>query len=145
MARVVLRKKSFVEGAAAHHRETQSEVSSVAKRVEARANTNLARVRATTDHKKISGPAHQTEIDSSYGVGKYGALDRLVIMSGPGVMALEFGHFPSGFFEPDKYGEYLGKDGPVYTKAPHGLYILTGAAGFGGLTSMSSGRRRGKR
>ena len=65
------------------------------------------------------------------------AVDGFVEMKGTDPMAIEFGHFPSGYFAPEKYGKV--------TKPPHGLYILSRAAGIGGATGIASGRKRGKR
>lgn len=139
MAKVYGRK--LVNGAAARHRETQAALRKVTREVEARAKSNLAEARASTIWDKIADPARKTEIGSTRGDGKYGAIDWAVYMDAykGGAMALEFGHAPSGVF-----GEG-GLYGHLKTKAPHGLYILTRAAGLGGLTTVSSGRKRGKR
>jgi hypothetical protein len=141
MARVTMYAPSFVNGVAAHHPKTQAAVLAAAVRVETAAKGNLARARATTTHRddvteKGTHRFGAHEITRERGWNEYGDVDWLVSLEGPGAMAIEFGHFPSGAFDPDVYGSV--------TKAPHGLYIMTSAAGMGGLTSISSGRRRGK-
>ena len=87
----------------------------VAERGQRRAAANLASVRATTTHVRIDPPAHQYDTDD-------GAVrpDAWFSLEGPNAMALEFGHYPSGYFAPEKYGSV--------TKAPAGVYILSGAA-----------------
>lgn len=132
---VIIYGERLCNGAAAHHVETQRELRSITKRVEAKANGNLARARAT-GVEKISGPEHVTEIDAHSSTGKYGAVDYEVSMTGTNPMAIEFGHAPSGAFDPEKVG--------FVSKAPHGLYILTRAAGIGGYTGMPGGRSRKK-
>lgn len=141
MARVVIYKKSFVEGAAAHHPESQNALRRVTREVEGKARANLRQARVSSPYEKIADPGGLTKIGSSSSTGRYGALDYLVWMEAykQGAMALEFGHAPSGVFGPGGVYE------DVPTRAPHGLYILTRAAGLGGLTSVSSGRKRGKR
>lgn len=120
----------------AHHRETQAAVRAAALGLEIKARANLAAARAASTHQKIKGPDHLTRITMSRADGKYGRIDFFVNMIAPNPMAIEYGHFPSGYFDPKKYGKV--------TKAPHGLYILSGAAGYGGQTTISSGRKRGK-
>lgn len=141
MARVVLYHPEFVNGAAAHNGETQRAVRDLKDEVETNASRNLTSARATTGWEKIADPEHQTKIGSDRGVGKYGAVDYIVWMEAykQGAMALEFGHAPSGVFGPG------GKYADVVTRAPHGLYILTRAAGLAAPMSVSSGRKRGKR
>jgi hypothetical protein len=145
MARVVMKGNRVCNFAASHHVDTQREMTRIAKRIEARASGNLARARASGHVKLDRTRAHMTEIDASRGVGKYGYVDRLILMSGDNPMAIEFGHAPSGYFDPDKYGSV--------TKAPMGLYILSRAAWLdskavipGGRKNRPyKGRKRGKR
>lgn len=141
MPKVTIYKQEFVNGAAAHHGETQRALRSLKERVEKDAKSNLTAARATTGWDKIADPEHQTEIGSDRSVGKYGAVDYIVWMEAykQGAMALEFGHAPSGVFGPG------GKLSHIVSRAPHGLYILTRAAGLGMSPKMSSGMRRGKR
>lgn len=99
-----------------------------AKDIGRKAESNLAAARASTRWHKIYGPDHLTRITVTQGT-----VDSYANLEAPGPEAIEFGHAPSGVFE--------GTD----TRAPAGLYILTGAAGFARLAHSSSGRKRGKR
>lgn len=85
---------------------------------EAIAKRRLESARATTEWVKLADPDHLTEINVTEG-----DIDFFVNMEGykQGPMAIEFGHAPSGIFGPG------GKFGHVKTKAPYGLYIMTGA------------------
>jgi hypothetical protein len=122
-----------------HRREVANEVEDAAVRIGVRAENNLQSARATTPHVKIDGTGKQTEIDLEKAPDR--PLDWLVYMKAggkdPDAIAIEYGHFPSGVFAPERYGKV--------TKAPAGLYILTRAAGLDGSMSISSGRSRGKR
>lgn len=101
---------------------------SIARKGEFRARGNLMAARASTPHRKILGPAGLTGTDK--GGGK---VDSWFSLTGTNAMAIEFGHFPSGYFAPAKYGKV--------TKAPAGLYILTRAAfGLGSLNISPVGR-----
>lgn len=139
MAKVYGRK--LVNGAAARHIDTQKALRRLTREVENKARANLSKARASTGWDKIADPDGMTSIGAAHSTGKYGALDYVVYMEGykQGAMAIEFGHAPSGVFGPG------GSLSHIKTRAPHGLYILTRAAGLGGLTSVSSGRKRGKR
>ncbi|ATN88093.1 hypothetical protein SEA_CINDARADIX_19 [Mycobacterium phage Cindaradix] len=113
----------------AHLPETRAAVRRHAREVEGRARRNLAQARSSTTHSKIVGPGHLTKIGSLADDP-----DVLVYMEAPNPMAIEYGHGPSGYFDPDKYGEV--------TKAPSGLYILNRAAGIAGsMVTPSMGRR----
>ena len=138
---VRLKGRKFVNGTAARHHETQNALRRLTREVEAKARGNLRAARSTTEWTKIADPDGLTHVGAATDSGKYGDLDYYVYMEAykQGAMALEFGHAPSGVFGPD--GAYA----HVKTRAPHGLYILTRAAGLGGLTSVSSGAKRGKR
>lgn len=106
----------------AHQGEVHDKLKETASEVEARANAGLAAARGTTSHRKIDqARAHETTIGTSEAEGHYGSIDYEVYMEGDNPMAEEFGHAPSGYFDPEKYGKV--------TKAPHGLYILTRASG----------------
>jgi hypothetical protein len=96
------------------HREIQQE----AKRVGRIADERLEAARGSTHWHKIADPGHETKITI-----ENGDVDAVVNMEGykQGAMALEFGHAPSGVFGPN------GKYSHVKTKAPYGLYIMTGA------------------
>lgn len=134
--------RKLVNGAAAHHHDTQKALRRLTREVENRARGNLSEARSSTEWFKIADPGHQTEIGAAQDTsGKYGSIDYYVYMEAykQGAMALEFGHAPSGVFGPGGQLEH------IPTRAPHGLYILTRAAGLGGLTSVSSGMKRGKR
>lgn len=110
-----------------------------AEETKVNAEGNLKAARASTTHQRLDKEgAHETSIDMGHTEGKYGHIDYEVRMHGHDPMATEFGHGPSGHFSPEKYGSV--------TKAPHGLYILTSAAGFEGLhMTPSMGRKAGKR
>jgi hypothetical protein len=141
MAKVTMYAPSLINGTAAHHPKTQAAVLKRAEKIKAAAEGNLSRARATTSHRDdvTDSGTHRFgdhTITMERGTNQYGEVDWLVSLEGPGAMAIEFGHYPSGVFDPAVYGSV--------TRAPHGLYIMTSAAGFGGLTSISSGRRRGK-
>lgn len=141
MARVVIYKEEFVNGAAAHHGETQRALLKEKNRVESAAERNLSAARSSTEWDKIADPEGLTRIGSDRSTGSYGALDYVVWMEAykQGAMALEFGHAPSGVFGPG------GRLSHIVSRAPHGLYILTRAAGLGMSPKMSSGMKRGKR
>jgi len=114
-------------------------IEDAAVKIGVRAENNLQSARAATTHVKIDGTGKQTEIDLEKAPDQ--PLDWLVYMRAggkdPDAIAIEYGHYPSGFFAPERYGKI--------TKAPAGLYILTRAAGLDGSMSISSGRMRGKR
>lgn len=129
---VVIYGEKLCNYAASHHTKTQRNIRQHTNGLKFRASARLAAARSSTDHEKIYGPSHLTEISSDHD-----DVDGYVHMTAPNAMAIEYGHFPSGYFAPEKYGKI--------TKAPHGLYILTGAAFLGGQMSISSGRSRGKR
>lgn len=77
----------------------------------------LARIRASTPHEKISGPAHITEVSVTQG-----DVDSFINLDGDNPMSTEFGHSPSGYFDPERYGRV--------TKAPEGLYIISRGSGL---------------
>jgi hypothetical protein len=111
-------------------------VKAEAAKVEAKAETNLAAVRASTTHTRIDpARANETEIRLERAPGRMGT-DWLVSMYAVNPMALEYGHYPSGYFDPDKYGSI--------TKSPSGLYILNRAAGFPAQNVVSAPTRRGQ-
>ncbi|AGK87951.1 tail completion or Neck1 protein [Mycobacterium phage Severus] len=128
MARLIPRKS--LNSIVAHLPEVKQAIRRETKECENRADQNLARARASTTHSKIIGPGHLTSI------GSYQEeVDGIVHMDAPNPIAIEYGHGPSGYFDPDKYGKV--------TKAPHGLYILTRAAGIAGAHVTTSMGRRG--
>lgn len=122
---VVIYSNKLCNWAASHHVETQNAIRSTVRTVERRAEANLAAVRASTGWEKIHGPSHLTSIGSMMSTP-----DGWVYMQAPNPMAIEFGHAPSGVFA------------GTATRAPHGLYILTSAAGLGRSTTVSSGGRK---
>lgn len=122
---IVIYGEKICNYAASHHVETQNAIRAAVAIVERRAQNNLSSVRATTGWHKIHGPDHLTSIGSFMSTP-----DGWVYMQAPNPMAIEFGHAPSGV--------YAGTP----TKAPHGLYILTAAAGLGKSTAVSSGGRK---
>lgn len=89
-----------------------------AKKTEKIAATRLQQARSSTPWVKIADPGGLTKITVTEG-----EVDFFVNMEAPkqGAMALEFGHAPSGVFGPN------GRYADVKTKAPVGLYIMTGA------------------
>lgn len=92
-----------------------------AQKVETKAEINLVSARANTTHTRIEQDrAHETEIKMEKAPDR--TADYLVSMYGVNPMAIEYGHYPSGYFDPDKYKSI--------TKSPSGLYILNRAAGF---------------
>jgi hypothetical protein len=104
-----------------------------AKKIHEKAEGNLEGARASTTHTKIKGPTGTTQVTLTQG-----ETDSFVNLEGDDPMAIEFGHAPSGVFDPLTYGKV--------TKAPHGLYILTRAAGTGDLEFVpAAGRSAGKR
>lgn len=111
------------------------EVKDEAKKVEIKAETNLRSARAMTTHTRIDQDlAGETEIKLEKAPDY--TPDWLVSMYAVNPMALEYGHYPSGYFDPDKYGSI--------TKAPSGLYILNRAAGFPGQQLVPAPTRRGR-
>lgn len=116
-----------------HLDEVRAGVKKEAEKIGEKAKANLAAARASTTHTKISGPSHITAISVTED-----EVDSLVNMDGEDPMAIEFGHAPSGYFAPGSYGKV--------TKAPHGLYILTRAAGAGDVELTPAPTRQiGKR
>ncbi|AWY03839.1 hypothetical protein SEA_NEDARYA_22 [Gordonia phage Nedarya] len=93
------------------------------RKIERKAEKNLAVARASTRWDKIFGPEHETTV-----TGDMGATDYLVHLNAANAMAIEFGHQPSGVFGPE------GSLGHLETKAPDGLYIIVRAAGLAGAT-----------
>jgi hypothetical protein len=113
----------------------KDEVKDEARKVEAKAETNLAAVRASTTHTRID-PARANETEIRLEKAPDRTADWLVSMYAVNPMALEYGHYPSGYFDPDKYGSI--------TKSPSGLYILNRAAGFPAQNVVSAPTRRGQ-
>jgi hypothetical protein len=132
MGTLTLYGPKLINGAAAHHPKTQAAVLAVAEAIEARATASLEQSRAN-DIVRIDGKDGMHKITRERGTNEYGDVDWVVALEGPGAMAIEFGHAPSGHFDPDRYGKV--------TKAPQGLYILSGAAGFGQKTLIPGGRK----
>ena len=113
----------------------EREVKDEARKVEAKAETNLAAVRASTTHTRID-PARANETEIRLEKAPDRTTDWLVSMYAVNPMALEYGHYPSGYFDPDKYGRI--------TKSPSGQYILNRAAGFPAQNVVSAPTRRGQ-
>jgi hypothetical protein len=103
-----------------------------AKEVETRAETNLRAARLATTHTRIEPEHKKAEIKLEPTPGP----DWLVSLYAPNAFALEYGHYPSGYFDPVKYG--------TITKSPSGLYILNRAAGFPAQNVVSAPTRRGQ-
>jgi hypothetical protein len=86
--------------------------------------------RAMTPHEKLGAdrvtnpqPSHLTDIEVEPAPDQF--TDWFVSLVAPAPsnpLAIEFGHDPSGYFAPERYGRL--------TKAPEGLYILHRAAGL---------------
>ena len=113
----------------------EREVKDEARKVEAKAETNLAAVRASTTHTRID-PARANETEIRLEKAPDRTTDWLVSMYAVNPMALEYGHYPSGYFDPDKYGRI--------TKSPSGQYILNRAAGFPAQNVVSAPTRKGQ-
>ncbi|MGZ3380401.1 MAG: DUF5403 family protein [Isosphaeraceae bacterium] len=131
-----------MNGIVAHLDEVESAVHREAEEIGERAKANLEAARGTTHWHKIhpeTSPPHQTSVKVEKGTDPAHTEDSFVFLEGLNPMAIEFGHAPSGVFGPG------GELGHLQTKAPHGLYILTGAAGLDRLAHVSSGFERGKR
>ena len=138
MGRVRMYPREYVNGVVANHQKTQLELFKQATLLEARAELNLAMVRANpAKPPKVDpatgGPVGATYIYKTRGRGKYGHIDWAVHMIGSQPMALEFGHAASGKFAG-------GRD-------PHGRYIMSAAAGlgmnrYGGKRGRKISRRR---
>jgi len=90
----------------------KSAVHDEAKTVGRRAEANLTEARSSTHWRKIHGPSHLTRVTVTQG-----DVDSFANLEAPNAMAIEFGHEPSGYFA------------GTNTRPPHGLYILTRAAG----------------
>jgi hypothetical protein len=110
----------------------RSAVRKEAKEVETRAETNLRSARLATTHTRIEPKHKKAEIKLEPTSGP----DWLVSLSAPNAFALEYGHYPSGYFDPVKYG--------TITKSPSGLYILNRAAGFPAQNLVSAPTRKGQ-
>ena len=114
MGRFELMPQKAMDKVVSHLSDVQDPLKERAVTVRTDADANLTAARASTTHHKISGPEHETEIHLDHG-----EVDHYISMTGSNPMAIEYGHFPSGYFAPEKYGKI--------TQAPHGLYILTNA------------------
>lgn len=106
---------------AAHHVDTRAAVKRQNEKVSKAATENLAATKHTPRIAKAKDPADayfpariETEEHD---------VDFYTILHAPNAFALEFGHAPSGFFDPDK--------GRGPTKPPAAEYILTRAADGG--------------
>ena len=87
------------------------------------ANGLLEQAKASTTHVKFD-QAHAHETNTSWQQAGDGT-DAFFSLNGTSktsVKSIEFGHMPSGVFDPDVYGET--------TKPPEGLYILHRAGGL---------------
>lgn len=114
MARVY----AIANEAAARHVDTKKAVRRENRMVNGRARSNLAAANASS---RITPEGYfPAEIESAEH-----DVDCYTILHAPNAMALEFGHSPSGVFDPERYGRL--------TKAPDPTYILTRAA-LGGHT-----------
>jgi hypothetical protein len=123
-----------LNGIVARQREVRREIKSETREVEGKARSNLAMARAATPWVKIADPSGLTDV---YGImggpGQYDDVDGFVYLQAPNAFAIEFGHAPSGVFGPD------GRYADVETRSPHGLYILTRAAGMPRLNYTVAG------
>lgn len=120
MAEIYLEEHAF-NGKIANMRGVKARIKQEAHEVEVKAEMNLKSARASTTHVRIDpSQAHETRIALEHAPDY--SPDWLVSMYAVNPMALEYGHYPSGYFDPDRYGSV--------TKAPQGLYILNRAAGF---------------
>lgn len=113
----------------------KQEVKAEARKVETKAELNLAAVRSSTTHTRID-PARANETEIRLEKAPDRTADWLVSMYAVNPMALEYGHYPSGYFDPVKYGRI--------TKAPSGQYILNRAAGFPAQHGVSAPTRKGQ-
>lgn len=107
--------------AAARHVDTKRAVRRENRMVRGRARENLSAAKASSRvTQKGYFPAEIEDAEND--------IDCYTILHAPNAMALEFGHEPSGYFDPK--GPYLpGND----SKPPEPTYILTRAA-YGGHT-----------
>jgi hypothetical protein len=123
MAELYPRNERTFNGMIAHMDGIQAALKAEANRIEGLANTRLEAARGSTQWTKIDDPAGQTKIGVDRPEGDYSSTTFEVWMEAykQGAMALEFGHAPSGVFGPG------GRLSHVKTKAPYGLYIMTGA------------------
>ena len=111
MARVKIYDNPIPNIAASHHVKTRAAVRRETGAIKKRAEKNLAVARAASQTHKYFGPEGQTDITS-----ELRDTDGYVSIEGPGAVAIEFGHKPSGVFK--------GKN----VSASEGLYILSRAA-----------------
>lgn len=112
---------SWANEAAARHRETRRAVRRENRMVEGRARANLA---AANDTSRVTAKGYfPAFIDTAEH-----DVDCFTMLVAPNAMALEFGHSPSGYFDPA--GPYLPGNN---SKAPEPEYILIRAA-YGGHT-----------
>jgi hypothetical protein len=111
MARVEIYSDKICNKAASHHVKSRAAVRRETGAIEKRAEKNLASARASSETSKYFGIDHQTKITS-----EQHHIDGYVSIEGPGAIAIEFGHKPSGVFK--------GKN----VKSSQGLYILSRAA-----------------
>jgi hypothetical protein len=110
--------QKVLNGIVANMPGVHNEVKSEARRIGRIAEVRLDSARASTQWFKIADPGNKTKITV-----EDGAVDAFVNLEAykMGAMALEYGHAPSGVFGPG------GRLSHVKTKAPFGLYIMTGA------------------
>lgn len=110
----------------------QAELKSQASRIGGIAEGRLESARSSTQWHKVdlgseTQPSGLTKIEVHRPFGQYASTSYEVsmVVEGPirfpNAMAIEFGHAPSGVFGP------TGRLSHVKTKAPYGLYIMTGA------------------
>jgi len=104
----------------AHMNGVHAAIAGEAKEREQVAHGLLEEARASTTHHKIIGPGHLTF--TSEQADPETMIDSFFSLNAPSPKSIEYGHMPSGVFDPDKYGSV--------TKAPEGLYILHRAAGL---------------
>lgn len=107
----------------AHQPGVYRHIETEAKKVEEKAKILLESARATTHWHKMLGPGHLTSISM-----EHHEVDAYINLNAPNPMGIEYGHFPSGYYE------------GTNTKSPHGLYILNGAAGFPGESGGTHGK-----
>ena len=112
----------------------EREVKQAAREVEIKAETNLRSARAATTHKRIQKSRVKTEVKLEKAPDR--KADWLISLYASNPMALEYGHYPSGYFDPIKYKSI--------TKSPSGLYILNRAAGFPAQNLVSAPTRKGQ-
>lgn len=112
-----------LERVLAHKKGVYAAICKEAEERERVANGLLEQAKAISPHVKFDQEhAHETNTSWQQAGDGTDAFFSLNGTSKTSVKSIEYGHMPSGVFDPDVYGKT--------TKAPEGLYILHRAAGL---------------